>query len=75
MKIKFEIGDRVTIIGNINKERDPYNDYAYLDQFIGKTATIVDFNCQNSYGEDCWYLDLEYQGETLSVCERNLDMA
>jgi hypothetical protein len=75
MKIKFEIGDRVTIIGNINKERDPYNDYTYLDQFIGKTATIIKFNCLNSHGEDCWYLDINYGGKPLTICERNLDMA
>lgn len=72
---EFKIGDKVKIFQIINKNRAGTwgFQYDYMEQFIGSQAQIIGFNNKNSYGENCWLLDIEYNGKPLSVCERNLE--
>ena len=80
---QFKIGDKVVISRNIHKTKEDYGDvhYAYMDEYIGMTGTIQSLSCVNSYGDNCWYLDIPvlshhtFTNENqLSVCEKNLDL-
>lgn len=73
---QFNIGDRVVIARNVNKEREEDGEsYGYLDQHIGTHTTIIGYNDTNQYGELCWFVDIDYRvGQPLSICEKNLDL-
>jgi len=72
---EFKIGDKVRIFQNINKNRRGTwgFQYDYMEPLIGKEGKITGYNDKNSYGENCWLLDIKYEGANLSVCERNLE--